>query len=306
MIWTGLLIALIVAAPVALELARKKMDSAARTHAPGRFAELPQGKTHYTWFGPEDGPVVVCVHGLTSPSFVWAPLAQGLAAQGFRVLTYDLYGRGFSDRLPGPQVQRFFLRQLNDLLDDQEIDGKVVLVGYSMGGAISTAYSIARPERVRHLVLLAPAGMEPVSAPLLGAFLPLPVVGSWAMLAFYPAILRAGLRAGAERPRAMPAIIAQQDAELDWRGFVPAVTASLRGILSETLQVHHEEIAASGLPVTAIWGNEDTVIPLTAAGALRRWNPAAHQVVLRDAGHELAYTHAPEVLDILRDRLRPS
>jgi pimeloyl-ACP methyl ester carboxylesterase len=280
------------------------MDAAARADAPGAFADLSQGRTHYTWYGPEDGPVVVCVHGLTSPSFIWVPLAQGLAALGFRVLTYDLFGRGYSDRVPGPQMQRFFLRQLNDLLDDQQIDEKIVLIGYSMGGAVATAYTIARPERIRHLVLLAPAGMERVDAPLLGALLPIPFIGSWAMLAFYPAILRAGLRAGAEHPRAMPEIIARQQAELDWRGFVPAVTASLRGILSQTLQVQHEEIAASGLDVTAIWGKQDTVIPLTAAGALKRWNAGAQQVVLADAGHELAYTHASEVLDILRERLR--
>jgi pimeloyl-ACP methyl ester carboxylesterase len=305
MIWTGLFIVLVIAAPLALEIARKKMDRAARAQAPGSFADLSQGRTHYSWFGPDEGPVAVCVHGLTSPSFVWPPLAQGLAAQGYRVLTYDLYGRGYSDRVPGPQVQRFFLRQLDDLLDDQGITEKIVLVGYSMGGAISTAYCIARPERIGHLVLLAPAGMEPVSAPLLRGLVPLPVIGPWAMLACYPAILRAGLRNAASHPRAIPEIIEKQEAELDWRGFVPAVTASLRGILSETLQVHHETIAASSLPVTAIWGNEDTVIPLTSAGALQRWNPAAHQVVLRGAGHELAYTHAPEVLDILRERLQP-
>lgn len=81
------------------------------------------------------GPVAVCVHGLTTPSFVWHGLARGLATFGYRVLIYDLYGRGYSDRAPGHQDQAYFLQQLNDLLEDQQIKGDITLLGYSMGGA---------------------------------------------------------------------------------------------------------------------------------------------------------------------------
>lgn len=35
---------------------------------------------------------------------------------GYRILTYDLYGRGYSDRPSGKQNREFFLQQLDDLL----------------------------------------------------------------------------------------------------------------------------------------------------------------------------------------------
>lgn len=84
--------------PVFAELRRIRMTPEVRSEAEGSFATLSQGDTHYTWIGPLRGPVAVCIHGMTTPSFVWHGLAKGLAAWGYRVLIYDLYGRGYSDR----------------------------------------------------------------------------------------------------------------------------------------------------------------------------------------------------------------
>ena len=129
-----ILLAVFAAFPLGIEARRKPMSAAARQDASGDFVTLSQGVTHYEWLGPARGPVAVCVHGLTTPSFVWRGLARGLARMGFRVLIYDLYGRGYSDRVQGRQDRVFFLRQLNDLLADQQVNGDITLVGYSMGG----------------------------------------------------------------------------------------------------------------------------------------------------------------------------
>jgi pimeloyl-ACP methyl ester carboxylesterase len=132
MIWLGLLalaLGLLAAAPFLREMSKSEMDDTARRHAPGAFATLSRGVTHYRWMGAARGPVAVCVHGLTTPSFVWYGIAQGLGAIGFRVLIYDLYGRGYSDRPDGPQDSAFFVTQLEDLLEDQGVDGDITLLG---------------------------------------------------------------------------------------------------------------------------------------------------------------------------------
>ena len=67
MIWWALAIltvAALIAAPVLAEALRPAMRGAARATAPGQFADLPRGQTHYEWIGPADGPVIVCIHGL--------------------------------------------------------------------------------------------------------------------------------------------------------------------------------------------------------------------------------------------------
>lgn len=272
------------------------MDAKARSTAPGQFAVLSQGTTHFQWVGPEDGPVVVCVHGLTTPSFVWNSVAPALAGHGFRVLTYDLYGRGYSDRPMGRQDPDFFARQLDDLLSDQSVQGELTLVGYSMGGAIGAAFAARGGHPVKRLILLAPAGMQIVGSASLQRMVQIPFLGRWLMLVRYPAMLRRGLRAEANQPSSVSDINALQEAELGYRGFIPAVHNSLLGMLTDSFQKYHTHIYQQRTPVLAIWGAEDDVIPLSAKDTLALWNPDAVQQVIPDAGHGLTYSHTPEVL----------
>ena len=290
-----LALAALAALPGLRELARKPMTRRARTDAPGQFAELPGGLTHYDWIGPAVGPVVVCIHGLTTPSFVWTGLAALLARQGYRVLIYDLYGRGYSDRPRGPQGAAFFTRQLRDLMDREGLHEDVALIGYSMGGAIATAFAAEEDHRLRRLILLAPAGMGHDLGAMAAFCTEWPLIGDWLFHMGYPGRFRRGIAAESGTPGSVKAIHALQRAELDRRGFVRSVLASLRGILRRPMHNAHYEIARRSLPVTAIWGREDTVIPLRAMGQLTQWNRAVHHVVLEDAGHGVPYTHTDAV-----------
>ncbi|WP_299847370.1 alpha/beta fold hydrolase [uncultured Roseovarius sp.] len=301
MIW-GLLaiLAVIIATPFVAEARRPRMDRATRANAPGEFANLSRGITHYHWIGPSDGPVAVCVHGLTTPSFVWEPIANGLADQGFRVLLYDLYGRGFSDRPKGPQDADFFVTQLHDLLQDQRVDGGITLLGYSMGGAIVPAFAARHPEMLRQLVLLAPAGMGHDLGPIARLVTNHNWLGTWLMMAFYGRSYRQALDAERDLPTAIDGIVDLQMAELDYRGFRPAVLSSMREMLDMELKAEHRKIGKTGPPVLVIWGREDEVIPISGLDKLAEWNPAAQQEVIDDAGHALAYTHNDQVLEAMR------
>jgi pimeloyl-ACP methyl ester carboxylesterase len=243
-----------------------------------------------------NGPLIVCAHGLTTPSFVWEPLTKGLTAAGFRVLVYDLYGRGFSDRPEGVQDKVFFNRQLADLLVHLGIDIPFHLIGYSMGGAVATGYAATHPARVRRLVLLASAGMTRADAPLIRFIRDRGIAGKWLMLAAYPRKLRLSIKAEQEAHDVPDRISEGQTAQLMYQGFVPAVLSSLRGILRRPLEGEHMALRHSGLPVLALWGAEDDVIPASAMGQLAAWNRDVTHEVLEDAGHGLPYTHTDAVL----------
>lgn len=219
MIWLALLLAAVVSAPFAVEHYRAVMSDGRRGSAPGQFAELSQGVTHFHLSGPKEGPLVVCVHGLTTPSFVWAPLTKGLVALGFRVLVYDLYGRGFSDRPNGVQDKVFFNQQLVDLLAHLDIDAPFHLIGYSMGGAIAAGFAATHPARVRRLVLLASAGMTLSETPLLKFIRDRGIAGKWLMLAAYPLQLRRGIRAERGLGAVSPDISQGQEDQLVFQGF---------------------------------------------------------------------------------------
>lgn len=297
-------VAAVTIAPFWREARKPKMDDAERRSAPGEFVELSRGLTHYQWLGAARGPVAVCVHGLTTPSFVWGPIAEGLGRLGFRVLVYDLYGRGFSDRPRGPQDAPFFVAQLADLLEALEIEDDITLVGYSMGGAISTAFAATYPEKLRQLVLIATAGMGHDLGPIVRLVQQRPWLGRWMMLALYARSLRQSTEEERDLPSAVEGIVDLQQNELNYRGFIPAVTASMRGMIEEDLEESHREIGREGIPVLAIWGREDDVIPISGMGKLAEWNRTARQEVIDGAGHGLAYTHADEVLHAMRDLMR--
>lgn len=128
------------------------------------FIDTKLGKVHYRLQGPSDGPFVVCCHGLGDYSYAWSPFDSELAGRGYHVLTFDLFGRGFSDCADGDQDADYFVRQIEALLEALGMSGrKFGLIGHSMGGAISLNYSHAHPDDVEWLILVAPAGLMPMT-----------------------------------------------------------------------------------------------------------------------------------------------
>jgi len=95
-------------------------------------------------------------------------------------------------------------------------------------------------------------------------------------------------------------VAAAQAAELDTRGFVPAVLASWRGMLSEQLETEHKAIARGRLPVLAIWATADKAIPIANMGRLTAWNRNVHHVQVTGASHWLPLTHPREIERALR------
>ena len=125
-------------------------------HLDGRFIELTEGRTYYELSGPIDGGLIVLVHGFSIPSYIWQPTKQALVEAGYQVLTFDLYGRGYSDKPESDYGMELYVQQLADLLNSLKIKSQVNLVGMSMGGAVVTHFTNKYPEKVNKISLLAP------------------------------------------------------------------------------------------------------------------------------------------------------
>ncbi len=250
------LLALVIAAPWLIDRRRQPMSVGARHKAPGQFVTLSHGVTHYQWHGHVTGPLIVMVHGLTTPGWVFSGLYRGLSTMGFRILTYDLYGRGYSDRPSGEQDRDFFVEQLEDLLAALGIaeDEELSLFGYSMGGAIATCYAAAHPERVDRLILLATAGMDYTPHPLLKYAGIMGRLGDWLWLAFGGWLLRRGARADASGATVIPDLPERIAAEIKTRGYLQAILSSERHILTEELEAEHRVLSQEYVAVLSIWG----------------------------------------------------
>jgi pimeloyl-ACP methyl ester carboxylesterase len=126
----------------------------------------------YESFGAPDAPAILLVQGLGMPAAMWPDVfVQTLAAEGYRVVTFDNRDCGGSSRMVDagvPDIARAMTRALLRRpvtapynLDDMAADTQVVLdaagierahvVGVSMGGMIAQVFAATRPQRVRTL-----------------------------------------------------------------------------------------------------------------------------------------------------------
>ena len=119
----------------------------------------------YEW-GPEDGPKVLLVHGISTPCLALGSVAHGLVAKGHRVMLFDLFGRGYSDTPADLNHDiRLFSTQILLVLISSPIPwtggpaNRFGLIGYSLGAGISAAFASHFPYLLDSLTLIAPAGL---------------------------------------------------------------------------------------------------------------------------------------------------
>jgi pimeloyl-ACP methyl ester carboxylesterase len=289
--------------PIIARARRLEMDDGTRASAPGQLARLGDGITHYQWHGPKTGEVIVLVHGLSAPSFVFSGLIPHLTSAGNRVLTYDLFGRGWSDRPRNRQTGAFFARQLDELLRDQMVSRQVTVLGYSMGGAIAPHFACLHPGRVSKLVLVAPAGFGHDLGRLTGFMVAVPVVGDWLMGVFGGSALRRAARRERDGG-SIPDIAERMVRETRYRGYARSILSSLRNLLRRPITDLHVRLATARVPVLAIWGRLDETIAVAHAGVLGALNPTARNVIYDDSDHGMTYREPARLAETVLEFLK--
>src|ERR1700681_4079379 len=106
-----------------------------------------------------NGRTVVLLHGRNFPSSYWAPVIRTLADAGYRVIVPDQIGFGKSSKPTGDLHFDTLARNTVALLDHLQI-AKADIVAHSLGGMLGVRIARAYPDRVAHLLLAAPIGLE--------------------------------------------------------------------------------------------------------------------------------------------------
>ncbi|SDH77208.1 lipase [Rhodococcus triatomae] len=110
---------------------------------------------HTYTFGPESGPVVLALHGITGHGRRWSDWATTHLPTA-RVLAPDLLGHGRSPYTP-PWTIEAHVEALVETLDEHAPDARVTVVGHSFGATLALHLARALPDRVHALALLDPA-----------------------------------------------------------------------------------------------------------------------------------------------------
>ncbi len=269
------------------------LDDAARQKAPnGQFIRLSGGVTHYQFAGARGGRVILLINGFSTPYNIWDPTFDALTREDFRVLRYDLFGRGLSDRPVARYDGNFFDQQALDLLDGLGIR-QVDVGGISMGGPIAVTFAVRHPDRVRHVMLFDPGyftgnrGPWALRAPLLGEYNMAVTIA--------PGLAKAQWR-DFVHPERYPHYLDPYYAQMRYRGFRYALLQTLRNYVSTNTTADFDALGKSGKRVLLIWGRGDKDTPIELSETVRAAIPQAELHVIEDAAHVPHYEH-PEIVN---------
>jgi pimeloyl-ACP methyl ester carboxylesterase len=235
---------------------------------------------------------------------VWRSVVP-LLGDGRRVAAPDLPGFGAAP----PAGPGFALDRVADVLADAliaELAAPFDLLGNSLGGAVALVLAERHPERVRRLVLAAPAGLAPRRDPL-------PTLAGRAGRALIGARRRAGpALAGSATARRLllftvmadPAHVPADEARAMMRGSEGSsrIREAITAVVGADLRAR---LAALTLPVGFLWGTRDRVIPISSLPGLRALVPAAPAEVIPRAGH-VPHLERPREFVAAVDRLLPA
>lgn len=286
-----------------------ELSESTRAALGGEYIRLSEGVTHYELAGPAEAPTVVLVHGFSVPLFIWDPTFSALTQAGLRVLRYDLFGRGFSDRPAGRYDLERFVRQLAELLEALAIQ-RAALVGLSMGGPIVTAFTVRFPQRVSRLVLIDVAGVRALRLPFYLRLGLLPGIGELALSLVGGERLVRGAANDFFDPRLVQAFQERYRQQMRYRGFLRALLSTLRSGMLGDFSAFYRTLGQLNLPLLLIWGRDDRTIPYEHAEQLSRLLPRAQLVTIPNCGHIPHYERPEEVNPLLitflsQDKPRP-
>jgi pimeloyl-ACP methyl ester carboxylesterase len=278
-----------------------RLDDRVRAAATGTFARLPAGHTYYEVAGADGAQTVVLVHGTTIPSFVWDHNFQVLAQTGLRVVRYDLYGRGLSDRPDAPYDSNFFMTQLEELLALIAPGRPVDLVGFSLGGIVVSEFTRRHPDRVRKVVLISPAGVG-TELPLAAKLAMAPGVGEYIMRVAGTRQLTPSRR-NLRHPDQYPDFDAAYLKTIRFQGSRRAVLETLRNMPLNEYEPGYRALGTVGKPILLLWGEHDRVVPFSTSERVREAVRPTRFVAIEDAGHLSNYEHPNIVNTALVDFL---
>jgi pimeloyl-ACP methyl ester carboxylesterase len=244
------------------------------------------------------GAPVVLLHGTGNPAGFLLPMLHEL--HGVRAIAPDRPGVGLSDPIDFPEgrYRQTAVAWLDRLLDALELDA-TTLLGHSGGGVWALWYALARPDRVKRLVLLGvpalpktrcPLPIRLVGTPGLGQLLSrlappsrkstlrlASAVGEKATLPRHPDLVDLLVAAGRDP-------ITDRAAKAELRTLISPFALLSPSGFRRRARVRPDELRRLTMPTLVLWGEQDPVGSVAVARAVAELIPDARLEVL-PTGH---------------------
>jgi pimeloyl-ACP methyl ester carboxylesterase len=251
-----------------------------------------------------EGEPLLLLHGLSGSTGNWVELLPELLAR-YRVIAVDLPGHAGSGRLPRGASTADFAAAAAAALDAENVSSALV-AGHSFGGLVALRLARSRPELVRGLLLVSPAGIRSAT----------------------PVVRAIALTSTTIRPGRFAALLGSRYAGRSWYrravfrpwfvsdavALTPAATLGLLGDQRRHADTRtaaramcaddpRRELSEIRCPVVVLWGARDPQLPLDDAFDYARRLRAKLRLVA-DCGHLVIVERPSAVMDALAELTR--
>lgn len=271
-----------------------ELNEATRAKLGGSYIKLSDGMTHYKLEGPQDAKTVVLVHGATVPMWNWDQQVRALTDTGFRVLSYDQFGRGYSDRPAVTYDQELHLKQLRELVDKLNLTKPFDLIGISLGGGTAVNFTARYPDRVDKLSLIAPL----INNYKVPSYFGIPLFGEFlARLAGIRVISNrfASLIGNHPESEKYTRLFEEQTT---YKGFQQSILSMLRNDAVGDYRPAYQIVGNQNREVLLIWGTEDTGVTKPMVSDIQSFVPRLTFKPVEGVGHGIVF-QKPETVNKL-------
>jgi pimeloyl-ACP methyl ester carboxylesterase len=205
----------------------------------------------------------------------------GLKGAGYRVIRYDLYGRGLSARPDTTYDGTLYDEQLDELLDSLRVTQPIDLMGLSFGGYVTAHYVGTHGKRVRTLTLLDPAAKRNA----MPKALTMSVVGNYLWQTMHVPTMADNQPSDFLHPERFPGWADRYRPQTRFRGFGRSLLSSAITMSKTDYDVLYAGVAKAGVPLLLIWGRQDSTVSIRLSGVVLRNNPGVEFFPVDSAGH---------------------
>ena len=243
------------------------------------------GFIHYRDQGNKNGPVLFLVHGANSSLHTWEAMVDELSDQ-FRLISYDQHGHGITGPHPLEDYSASAKIQAATVVLDAVGVEKATWVGNSMGGWLTWRAALTVPERFNGMVLIDSSGVQ----------------GGEAVTLYFGARLAQSWIGQTLRPYIMPRSLIRSSIEDNYvdnskinDALVDRYWELLRypgnrksGVIRANTDRQNEkwqEVGSIQLPTLLLWGQLDSVTPVSHAKAFHSAIANSSLIIYPNAGH---------------------
>ena len=245
-----------------------------------RFMKIRGMDVHYRDRG--SGYPLVLLHGTASSLHTWDEWTKALVPK-YRVIRMDLPAFGLTGPAPDHDYSmKSYIAFLDELLEKLDVKD-CFMAGNSLGGRIAWEYALARPGRVRRLVLIDAAGYPlKQGMPLVFRLARLPLLGGIMRYVTPRFVVEKNVLEVYGDGRRVTDALVDRYYDMTLRegnrdAFIARSRIEYRSV--------PKEISSLSIPVLILWGRKDLWIPLENAHAFHRDIPGSKLIVYDGAGH---------------------